>query len=191
MMVIPDERGGNSRRWLYNFMTTGAAFVAIVGRHQEGASSPGGRTTITKSISVLAAAALAIAGFALTPNRAAAQSYSGNWPINWDVTYPQEFANTYTFCLKLTDNGSVGFPHSGPATLTSTGNPNVTGVFQVINGEFVATFLEGSDTGELDTQIFVAPASKGVIGNGFGEESSITITGTADFGKKNSCSTSN
>jgi hypothetical protein len=143
-----------------------------------------------KNLSVLAASALAIAIFALAPNRAAAQSYTGNFLITWDVTYPQKFSNTYTYCLKLTDNGSVGFPHSGPATLTATGSPNVTGVFQVINGEFVATFLEGSDTGELDTQIFVAPASKGMIGNGFGEESSVTLTGTADFGKKNSCTTS-
>jgi hypothetical protein len=144
-----------------------------------------------KNVSVLAAVALASAVFVLAPNRAGAQSYSGNFPITWDVTYPQQFSNTYTFCLKLTDNGTVGFPHSGPATLTSTGSPNVTGVFQVINGEFVATFLEGSDTGELDTQIFVAPASKGTIANGFGEQSSIPLTGAADFGKKNSCPTSN
>ncbi len=144
-----------------------------------------------KNVGVLAAAALAIAVFALAPNRAAAQSYSGKFPSTWAVTYPPQFSNTYTFCLKLTDNGSVGFPHSGPATLTSTGNPNVTGVFQVINGEFVATFLEGTGNGELDTQIFVGPASKGTIGNGFGEESFINLSGTADFGKKNSCSTSN
>ena len=144
-----------------------------------------------KHVGVLAAVALTIAIFALAPNRATAQSYSGNFPITWDVTYPQQFSNTYTYCLKLTDNGSVGFPHSGSATLTSAGSPNVTGVFQVINGEFVATFLEGSDTGELDTQIFVAPASKGAIGNGFGEESLIDLTGTADFGKKNSCKADN
>jgi hypothetical protein len=144
-----------------------------------------------KNVGVLTAAALAMAVFALAPNRAAAQSYSGNFPITWDVTYPQQFANTYTYCLKLTDNGSVGFPHSGPATLTSAGNPNVTGVFQVINGELVATFQEGSETGEIDTQIFVAPASKGAIGNGFGLESLVTLTGAADFGKKNTCTTSN
>jgi hypothetical protein len=35
----------------------------------------------------------------------------------------------------------------------------------------VATFLEGSATGELDTQIFVATGGEGNIGNGFGEES--------------------
>jgi hypothetical protein len=175
---------------LYISMTTGPVFVAIVCWHQQGAITPGGRT-IMKNVGVLAAATLAIAIFALAPNRAAAQSYSGKFPITWDVTYPQQFSNTYTYCLKLTDNGSVGFPHSGPATLISTGNPNVTGVFQVIDGELVATFLEGSDTGELDTQIFVAPASKGAIGNGFGEESSVTLTGTADFGKKNSCPASN
>ena len=143
-----------------------------------------------KNIGVLATAVLAIAVFALSPSSAAAQSYSGNYPITWDVTYPHQFSNTYTFCLKLTDNGSVGFPHSGQATLTSPGNPNVTGVFQVINGEFVATFLEGTDNGELDTQIFAAPARKGTIGTGFGEESFVNLTGTADFGKKNSCSTS-
>ncbi len=144
-----------------------------------------------KNVGVLAAAALAIALFALAPNRAAAQTYTGNFPIVWDVTYPQQFSNTFTFCLKLTDNGSVGFPHSGQATLISTGSPNVTGSFQVINGEFVATFLEGTGNGELDTQIFVAPASKGAISSGFGEESLVGLTGAADFGKKNGCTSSN
>ena len=144
-----------------------------------------------KNVGVLAAAALAITVFALAPNRAAAQSYSGNFSITWDVTYPQQFSNSFTFCLKLTDNGSVGFPHSGEAILTSKGSPNVQGVFQVINGELLATFLEGTGNGELDTQIFVAPASKGMIGNGFGKESFVGLTGAADFGKKNSCTDSN
>ncbi len=140
-----------------------------------------------KNIGVFAAMTLAIAVFALAPNRAAAQSYTGNYKITWDVTHPSKFANTYSYCLKLTDNGSVGFPHSGSATLASTGNPSLTGVFQVIDGEFVATFQVGTETGEIDTDLFVAPASKGAIGNGFGEETLVGLTGAADFGKKGSC----
>ena len=61
-----------------------------------------------KNIGVFAAMTLAIAVFALAPNRAAAQSYTGNYKITWDVTHPSKFANTYSYCLKLTDNGSVG-----------------------------------------------------------------------------------
>lgn len=140
-----------------------------------------------KKFGVLAAMGLAMAVFALSPSSASAQSYSGNYKLTWDVTYPSQFANTYTYCLKLTDNGSAGFPHSGSATLTSTGNPNQTGIFQVIGGELVATFQSGSDTGEVDTDLYVGLASKGNISEGFAQETLVGLTGTLTFGKKGSC----
>lgn len=140
-----------------------------------------------KNVGLFAATALAIAVFAFTPSSAAAQSYSGKWLITWDVTYPgPPFNGIYTYCVKLTDNGGAGFAHSGLAILNGSGISNLQGVFQVINGEFVATFLEGTGTGELDTQVFVAPASKGVINSGFGLESFNDATGAAKFGK-NGC----
>ena len=117
-----------------------------------------------------------------------AQSYSGNWPITWNVTYPgPPSTGVHTFCLTLTDNGSVGFPHSGPAVLNGDGDDDVQGVFQVINNELVATFLIGTANGELDTLIFAAPARKGTIGKGFGDESFNTVTGPLVFGAKGGC----
>lgn len=140
-----------------------------------------------KNVGVFAATALAIAVFAFTPSSATAQSYSGKWQVTWDVTFPgPPFNGVYTYCLKLTDNGSMGFPHSGPATLNGSGNSNVSGIFQVINGEFIATFLEGTGNGELDTQVFVGAASKGSIVNGLGESSFDYVTGAATF-KKDGC----
>lgn len=140
-----------------------------------------------KNYGLFAATALAIALFALAPSSAAAQSYTGNWRITWDVTYPgPPFNGIYTYCVKLTDNGSIGFAHSGVAFLNGSGISDLQGVFQVINGEFVATFLIGTGTGELDTQVFVGPASKGSISSGFGLESFNDVTGPAKF-VKNGC----
>lgn len=142
-----------------------------------------------KNIGVFAATVLAIAVFALAPSSATAQSYSGRWKITWDVTFPDPpFGGiVYTYCMKLTDDGSIGFQHSGLATLNGSGISHLSGVFQVINGEFVATFLEGTGTGELDAQLFVGPARNGIIGSGFGEEGFNTVTGTATFVKVSSC----
>jgi len=141
---------------------------------------------MTKNIGVFAATALAILVFALAPTTVMAQSYSGNYQITWDVTYPSFAVGVHTFCLTLTDDGSIGFPHSGEAILNGDGD-NDQGVFQVINNELVATFLIGTANGELDTLIFAATASKGTIGKGFGDGSFDTITGALTFGKKGSC----
>jgi hypothetical protein len=54
----------------------------------------------------------------LVPVSAAmAQSYSGRWPLT--VSHSQRSNGTY--CLTLTDDGSYGWPHSGPASLVGGG----------------------------------------------------------------------
>jgi len=141
-----------------------------------------------KHIGMFTATALAIVAFALAPNTLMAQSYSGNWPMHWDVTYPgPPFDGHFKYCLTLTDDGSAGFPHSGPAVLNGSGQSNVPGVFQVINNELVATFLVVGSGEELSGWVFVGPASNGNIGKGFGNLTWDTITGTLVFGKKGAC----
>jgi hypothetical protein len=142
--------------------------MATICQHQSRAISLKGGI-VMKKISVFATTALAIVVFAFAPGSATAQSYSGTWKVSWDVTFPNPPFDgiVYTYCMKLTDNGSIGFPHSGLATLNGSGVSNLSGVFQVINNEFVATFLEGTGNGELDTQLFVGPGHNGKIGAGF------------------------
>ena len=140
-----------------------------------------------RNISTFTATALAILAFALTPSAARAQSFSGNWPMT--ETLVGQFNETNTYCLTLTDNGSTGFRHSGPATLNGSGFSSLPGIFQVVNNVLVATFYVEDDNGSLSGLVFVAPASKGDIGKGFEElvSGAETITGALAFGTKNGC----
>jgi hypothetical protein len=153
---------------------------------------------MTKKLGVFAAAALALAAFvlapgtvmaqsSLAPNTTLAQGFSGNFPMTWSVVYPKQFSGKHKFCLTLTDNGSVGFSHSGQAALNGDGDNNLSGVFQVINNELVATFLVPTGNGELDTLMFAAPANNARIGKGFGEESFNNLSGTMVLGAKGGC----
>jgi hypothetical protein len=139
-----------------------------------------------RNISTFMATALAIVAFALTPSAAKAQSFSGKFPLT--ETHSQRGGNT-TYCLALTDNGTLGFPHSGPATVTGETVGSLSGVFEVINNVFVATFNIPSDEGSISGLVFVGPASKGDIGNGFTElvSGAENIAGRLAFGVKNGC----
>jgi len=147
---------------------------------------------VTRNISTLMATAIAIVTFALTSSAASAQSFSGNWPLAEHNVYPgvPPFNGNESYCLTLTDNGSFGFPHSGPATLNGNGFSNFAGIFQVVNNLLVATFYVPDDNGSLNGLVFVAPASKGNIGKGFGElvSGAVTVTGTLVVGTKGNCS---
>ena len=144
-----------------------------------------------RNIGTFAAAALAIVAFALAPSTAMAQSYSGNWPMKWNVTYPgPPFDGHFKYCLTLTDDGSAGFRHSGGAVLNGSGQINVPGVFQVINNELVATFEVVGSGEELSGWVFVGPARNGNIGKGFSNLTWDTITGKLVFGKKDTCGNS-
>jgi len=113
---------------------------------------------------------------ALSPSAAVAQSYSGNWPVN--VTLPPQFA--HTACLTLVDNGTLGAPHSGPASLSGplVGGTLPYGTFQLINHLLVATIeSSGGESGQNAGLVFIAPASDGEIGKGVFEE----VYGGEDF----------
>lgn len=139
-----------------------------------------------RNISTFMATAFAILAFALTPSAATAQSYSGNWPAT--VTHSRGSNGTY--CLTLTDNGTVGFPHSGPASVV-IGDATLSGTFQLIDGLLVVTIESPSDTGQNAGLVFTAHASNGDIGKGvyevvFGGEE--LDSGALAVGVKNECS---
>ncbi len=149
-----------------------------------------------RKIFAFTATALPILALALTPRAASAQSFTGDYTVSVTETLCGVAGNikcgNQSYCLELTDDGSVGRPHSGPATLDSSDSSQLSGTFQVIGRTIVATFGVGSETGEADSVVLVAPAnaSTGTIGVGVydlaagGSEAS----GLATFGVKDSCS---
>ena len=140
-----------------------------------------------RRIRIFVAMALPIVAFALTPSSAVAQSYSGNWPIT--VTQSQHSNGTY--CLKLTDNGSLGWPHSGQASLTIAKGDNLPyGTFQLIDGLLLVTIEASGATGQNAGLVFLGRASGGHISKGvydqvYGGEAS--DTGVLVFGEKGGC----
>jgi hypothetical protein len=140
------------------------------------------------NLRTLVAMAFAAAAFAMMPSRAMAQNYSGNWPLTWNITFGH--TGTITYCLTLTDNGSAGFPHSGPAVLNGSGEDNLEGLFQIVNNHLVVTFYVPGSDASIAGLVFVGSAGKsGDIGKGFGElvSGAETNLGPLMFGKKNGC----
>ena len=129
--------------------------------------------------------AMAIVAFALAPTAATAQSYSGNWPDT--VTHSQSGNGRY--CITLHDDGSLGWPHSGEATL-SPSEGTYPGTFQVISGLIMITFPQPGGTGELGALFFVAHASNGLLTSGTYEQfyGAEIDSGVSTFGVKNTCS---
>jgi len=127
--------------------------------------------------------AMAVSANAAMPRDAMARSYSGNWPLT--VTHSRGANGTY--CLTLTDNGSLGWRHSGPASIAGVGNG---GTFQLINNTLVATIQSPGASGQNEGLVFAASAAGGRIGNGVyegvygGEE---IDSGVLAFGTKGGC----
>jgi hypothetical protein len=147
-----------------------------------------------RKILAFTATALPLLAFALTPSSASAQSFTGNYPVSVTETECGLTGNikcsNQTYCLELTDDGSFGRSHSGTATLESfDSSPLTGGTFQVIGKTIVVAFGVGSDTGEDDTVVLVAPAnaSTGTIGIGIYDSGANEATGLATFGAKNGC----
>jgi len=143
---------------------------------------------MTRNTRTLVAVALPILALALT-HTAEAQSFSGNWPLT--ITHSPHGNGTY--CLGLTDDGSLGFPHSGQAVFTgqTLGGEKLFGTFQVINGLLTATIQSQGGTGQNAGLVFVAHAAKkGTLGKGVydevygGEEFN---SGALAFGAKGGC----
>jgi hypothetical protein len=138
--------------------------------------------------SIFVATALAIVAFALTPSAAMAQSYSGSWPL----TVTRSHHGNGTYCLTVTDNGTLGWPHSGEASLVGQdlGDTTLYGTFQLIDGLFMVTIVQPGDSGQNAGLVFIAHASGGHIGKGVydqvygGEEFD---SGVLVFGVKNGC----
>ena len=143
-----------------------------------------------RKICAFTATAMPLLAFALTPSAASAQSFTGSFP----ATVTQSKGANGTYCLTLTDNGSVGFPHSGQASATGAnlGNSPLSGTFQVINGLIVVTIESASSgTGQNAGLVFTAHAANGTIGKGVYEvvfDGQELDSGVLVFGVKNGCS---
>ena len=148
-----------------------------------------------RNIGTFVAAALAILAFALTPTAAKAQSFTGDYPVLETQVKGGIAGNikggNESFCLELTDNGSLGRVHSGTASLESDGSGNFPGgTFYVIGNTIIADFEVGSETGESDSLVLVAPANPktGEIGTGvMGLTGGVPSSGLATVGAKNGC----
>jgi hypothetical protein len=100
-------------------------------------------------------AALAMA--ASTTAMAASGSYTGNWPL----TITKSLFMNGTYCLTVTDDGSEGWKHSGEATIPEYPY----GIFQVINGRFVAGIVEPAG-GQNDVLVLTSNGRNGAFDDG-------------------------
>jgi hypothetical protein len=122
-------------------------------------------------------------------------SYTGNWQVKLtNDVFPTTQGYTghgpdSTHCLSLTDDGSIGWPHSGYAMLDHSFNSS--GQFAVIGNTiliYVYTLGSGQEPASL---VFSGRAKNGEIGrkaafdNLQGGESSDAADAT--FGEKGSC----
>ena len=148
-----------------------------------------------RNIRTFMAAALPILAFALTPSAVKAQSFTGSFPV-LETQVKAGLGGTIkganqNFCLVLTDDGSFGRPHSGPATLEGFDGGSLTGGgFYVIGNNIFVNFVVGSTTGEASGLVIFAPAnaSKETIGSGIlGLTGGVPSSGLATFGVKNGC----
>ncbi|HTT84777.1 MAG TPA: hypothetical protein VMF67_14970 [Rhizomicrobium sp.] len=113
-------------------------------------------------------ACAAILSMAAGTAMAASGGYTGSWKVHLthDVYVTSEGYNGHgpntTHCIALTDDGSVGWTHSGYAVLDH--NTNTSGQFAVI-GPIILIYIEapGSDA-SIASYVFSATASSGQIG---------------------------
>ena len=115
-----------------------------------------------KSARISTIAALTAAGLAVSVSAALASGFSGNWP----VTISHSKGSNGAFCLKLTDDGSAGFPHSGPAMInTGLNGQALSGQFQFINHVIIVAI---GDTGFTQNagSTYSSRANNGNLGEG-------------------------
>lgn len=121
----------------------------------------------------------------LSAAAAAAQGYSGNWPVI--VTHSQHSNGTY--CLTLADNGTDGWRHSGAASLVIGTTKFPYGTFQVIDRTLVAT-IQAQGYGQNAGLVFIGSAARGKIGPGVFEDvygGEDFDSGALSFGMKGGC----
>jgi hypothetical protein len=142
---------------------------------------------------VLAATAASI--LSATAAMAGGGSYTGNWQVQLthDVYVTSQGYNGHgpntTHCVSLTDDGSIGWTHSGFAELD--GNANTSGQFSVIGNTIMIYFEASGGEGETATIVLSGTAKNGVIDThgayeylGAGESFDAD---KASFGAKGSC----
>jgi len=148
---------------------------------------------MTRNIRTFIAMALPVLAFALAPNAAKAQSYTGNYPVAVTQVKAGIAGNipggNVTFCLELIDNGNYGRPHSGTATLGDyEGGTLSGGEFYVLGNMIFVNFAVGTENGESVGLVLFAPASNGKIGTGiFGDTGGVPSSGLAKVGTKGGC----
>lgn len=136
-----------------------------------------------KHTTIFVAATLAMLA---SSTAAMAQSFSGKWPMT--VTHSQH--SNGTFCATLTDNGSLGWPHSGSASLPGGSSGTLFGTFQVIERTIMVTFQAPGGTGQNAGLVFIASADNGKIGKGVYEDvygGEAFDSGVLMFGLKGGC----
>jgi hypothetical protein len=142
---------------------------------------------------VLAGAAASI----LSANAALAGggSYTGNWQVRLthdvyvtNLGYTGHGPNS-THCVSLTDDGSIGWPHSGFAELD--GNANSSGQFSVIGNTIMIYFDASGGEGETASIVLSGTAKNGVIDNRGAYDYLVAgesfDADKASFGSKGSC----
>jgi len=150
---------------------------------------------MSRNIRTFIAIALPLLAFAIAPNAAKAQSFTGNYPVLETQVKGGVAGNiqggNQNFCLVLTDDGAFGRPHSGTATLEGFNGGSLTGgEFYVIGHNILVNFVVGSSTGEATSLVIFAPvnASTGTIGTGIlGLTGGVPSTGLATVGAKGGC----
>ncbi len=111
----------------------------------------------------------------------ASRGYGGNWPVT--ITHSQ-FDNG-TDCLTLNGGG-----RNGSASLVAGGTKYPNGSFLVRNGILVVNIVQPLGDGSNGALMFIAPASRGNIGQGVFEDIEtgyIFDAGDLTFGVKNGC----
>jgi len=132
---------------------------------------------------ILVGAGAAVLAVLVSAGPALAVSYTGSFPVT--VSHSQR--DNGTFCLKLTDDGSRGFPHSGSASL---GGSLSFGTFQVIGRLLVATIQQQGGSGQNAGLLMVGSANNGTLGKGFFEQvfsGEDFDSGLTTFGAKGGC----
>ena len=101
------------------------------------------------------------AALSITVSASAATAGSGSYTGNWPLTVTRGGYLNGSYCLTVTDDGSEGWTHSGSSTI-----PQYTyGVFQVINGKFMADIVVPLE-GQNGVLLFTSAGRDGNIGNG-------------------------
>lgn len=126
---------------------------------------------------------------------AASGSYTGNWQVKLthdvylnSTGYNGHGPNT-RHCISLTDDGNVGWPHSGYAVLDN--NTNTSGQFAVI-GPTILIYIEAPGSDEsIASYVLSSTARNGEIGEhgsyDYIEGGTSYDADKATFGTNNSC----